>query len=105
MWIDALIMLPVTVFLIWLFSYSAPAGRPLGERVFDMLVMAFSVLAGLVVLWWMHETLETETMGRSVMAVAGAYMVFLATLAAGWLRRFSSVKKGGGDHPRKKESD
>lgn len=103
MWIDALIMTPVTVFLLWLFAYSAPADRSRFDRVCDRLVMMVSVLAGAVVLFILHRGLDIEGMGRSLVAVACAYLVFLTILVLGWLRRFARVRKGGGNHPRKKE--
>lgn len=103
MWIDGLIMTPVTVFLLWLFAYSAPAGRSRFDRVCDRLVMLVSVVAAVVVLFMLHRGLHIDGMGRSLVAVACAYLVFLTILALGWLRRFARTRKGGGNHPRKKE--
>lgn len=103
MWIDGLIMTPVTIFLLWLFAYSAPSDCSPADRARDGLIMLASVLAGLSVLTLLHGGLDIDGMGRSLVSVACAYLVFLAILGLGWLARFARAKKGGGNHPRKKE--
>lgn len=103
MWIDGLIMTPVTVFLLWLYAYSAPSDRSPADRARDGLIMLVSVLAGVSVLTLLHRGLDIDGMGRSLVSVACAYLAFLMILGLGWLVRFVRAKKGGGNHPRKKE--
>lgn len=88
MLIDALILLPVTVFLLWLYVYSGPRGLS-GRRWWADRLPAFVSFAGsAVVLVWLHLTLEYEDLNRNIMAVVGAYLVLLTGLGCGWLLRW-----------------
>lgn len=88
MLIDALILLPVTVFLLWLYAYSGPRGLRgntwLGDRWPAMVALALA--AGTLV--GLHLTLELDGLNRNIVAVVSAYLVLLAGLALAWLLRW-----------------
>lgn len=88
MLIDALILLPVTLFLIWLYVYSGP--RRLRGRAWlaDRLPAALAVIVASAVLVWLHLTLEFEDLNRNIIAVVSAYLVLLAGLGLAWLLRW-----------------
>jgi len=97
--IDLLILAPVVLFLLWLYDYSAPRDRLTRDRWLDRAVALVAVLVGGGTLFALHSLLEVEGLARNVIAVAAAYLTFLALLAVGWLRRWRvaagrSKKKG-----------
>lgn len=88
MLIDALILLPVTVFLLWLYAYSGPTGLRgnawMGDRwpAIVTLALAAGTLVGL------HLTLELDGLNRNIVAVVSAYLVLLVGLGLAWLLRW-----------------
>ncbi len=85
---DFLILLPVTVFLLWLFWYSAPTGQSARARLADFVVGLLAFGGALFVLAWLHATLSIEGMDKNILAVASSYLTLLAVLGVGWgLRR------------------
>lgn len=88
MLIDALILLPVTLFLMWLYAYSGPRGLKGRAWVVDRwpalvaLALAVGTLVGL------HLTLEFDDLNRNIIAVVAAYLVLLAGLGLAWLLRW-----------------
>lgn len=88
MLIDALILLPVTLFLLWLYAYSGPRELKGRDWLIDRwpalvaLALAVGTLAGL------HVTLELDGLNRNIMAVVSAYLVLLAGLGFAWLMRW-----------------
>lgn len=92
MLIDALILLPVTVFLLWLYAYSGPRGLSGRRWWVDRLPAAVSLVASVVVLVWLHLTLEYEDLNRNIMAVVSAYLVLLSGLGCGWLLRWRRAR-------------
>lgn len=93
MLIDALILLPVTLFLLWLYAYSGPRGltgrRWLVDRLpaLLVLVMAGAVLVGL------HQTLEFDDLNRNIIAVVSTYLVLLVGLGFAWLLRWRRSRR------------
>ncbi|NBB94010.1 MAG: hypothetical protein GVY32_12675 [Gammaproteobacteria bacterium] len=88
MLIDALILLPVTLFLLWLYAYSGPRGLRGGAWWADRLpALVATALAG-GALAWLHLTLEFEDLNRNIIAVVSAYLVLLAGLGLAWLIRW-----------------
>lgn len=88
MLIDALILLPVTLFLLWLYVYSGPRGLRGGAWVADRLPAMLGLLVAAAVLVWLHLTLEFEDLNRNIIAVVSAYLVLLAGLGLAWLLRW-----------------
>lgn len=88
MLIDALILLPVTVFLLWLYAYSGPRGLNGRRWWVDRLPAIVSLVASGVVLVWLHLTLEYEDLNRNIIAVVSAYLVLLTGLGCGWMLRW-----------------
>lgn len=91
--IDFLLLLPVTLFLLWLYAYSGPRGltgrRWLADRLpaFLALAAAGSVLTGL------HLTLAYDDLNRNIIAVVSAYLVLLAGLGLAWLLRWRRSRR------------
>jgi hypothetical protein len=90
MWVDFFIIAPVSLFLLWLFWYSAPAGRSRGQRWLDVLIGVAALIGAVGILIGVHATLDIEGPDRNVIAVAGAYVFLVAMLGFGWLRRLWS---------------
>lgn len=88
MLIDALILLPVTLFLLWLYVYSGPR-RLTGRRwLADRLPALLALVAAGGVLVGLHLTLEFDGLNRNIIAVVSAYLVLLAGLGLAWLLRW-----------------
>lgn len=88
MLVDILILLPVTVFLLWLYAYSGPIGLRGGAWWADRLPALLALVVSLAVLVWLHATLDVEGLYRNIVAVVSAYLVLLAGLALAWLLRW-----------------
>jgi hypothetical protein len=88
--IDNLILLPVWLFLLWLYWYSTPAAWPGRQLLVDWLIAAVAVLGSLFILAWLHLNLDpgVEGLSRNVIAVVSAYLYLIFALGAGWIRRF-----------------
>jgi len=86
--IDALILLPVVLFLLWLYVYSGPRGLRGRAWWSDRLPAALALLASGGVLAWLHLTLEVAGLTRNVIAVVSAYLVLLTGLGLAWLLRW-----------------
>ncbi len=93
MLIDALILLPVTVFLLWLYAYSGPRGLTGKRWLADRLpaILALVVAAGVLV--GLHLTLQFDDLNRNIIAVVSAYLVLLAGLALAWLLRWRRSRR------------
>jgi len=87
MWIDLLISAPVTLLVVWLYWYSAPAGRPGWLRALDLCLLALAPLAVAAIIMGGHAWIEYPGMGLNVMLVALAYIVLIALSGLGWLVR------------------
>ncbi len=93
MLIDALILLPVTLFLLWLYVYSGPRGLA-GRRWWaDRLPAAAALAASAAVLVALHLMLEYEDLNRNIIAVVSAYLVLLTGLGLGWLLRWMRARR------------
>ncbi|MEE4303135.1 MAG: hypothetical protein V2J19_03195 [Wenzhouxiangella sp.] len=88
MLIDALILLPVTLFLLWLYAYSGPSELRGASWVADRLPALAAVVVAAAVLVWLHLTLEFEDLNRNIIAVVSAYLVLLTGLGLAWLLRW-----------------
>lgn len=88
MLIDALILLPVTLFLLWLYAFSGPRCLRGWDWVSDRLPALAAVATAAGVLVWLHLTLALEGLNRNIMAVVTAYLVLLAGLGLAWLLRW-----------------
>lgn len=87
MWIDLLISAPVTIFLMWLYWYSAPAGQTRAGRWRDRsLFVVAPVVAGAIIVLC-HLRMDLEGVGLNVIAVASAYLVVCGLLGLGWVLR------------------
>lgn len=88
MLIDALILLPVTLFLLWLYAYSGPRGLA-GRRWWaDRLPAVAALVASAAALIWLHLVLEYDDLNRNIIAVVTAYLVLLTGLGLAWLLRW-----------------
>jgi len=92
--IDNLILLPVWLFLLWLYWYSTPADWSRRQWVIDWLIAATAVVGSLAILAWLHFNLgpEVEGLSRNIIAVVSAYLFLIAILGLGWIRRFVSAR-------------
>jgi len=88
MWVDLLISAPVTVFLLWLYWYSADASRPRWIRRTDACLLALAPLAAIAIIVAGHAHIDYPGMGLNVMLVACAYVVLITLLGVGWLLRW-----------------
>jgi len=93
MLIDALILLPVTLFLLWLYAYSGPRGLTGRRWLIDRLPAFLALLAAAAVLIGLHLTLEFEDLNRNIIAVVSAYLVLLVGLGLGWLLRWRRSRR------------
>ncbi len=89
-WIDFFIIAPVSLFLLWLFWYTAPAGRSRRQGRIDVIVALFAVVGAVAILTGLHAVLPIEGEDRRLLAVAGTYVFVVVVLGLGWLRRFRS---------------
>jgi len=87
MWVDLLISTPVTLFVLWLYWYSAPPRRPRGLRALDVCLMALAPVVVAAIICGGHAWIDYPGMGLNVMLVASAYIALLTVLAIGWLLR------------------
>jgi len=94
MWVDLLISAPVTLFLLWLYWYSAPDGAPRWSRLLDRLLLVVSPLAVVLIIGVGHARIDFAGMGLNVMLVASAYLTLIFLLGAGWLQRAVAVRRG-----------
>lgn len=85
--IDLFLLLPVGLFLLWLYVYSAPQDRSRAAVRVDRAVVPIAVLATAATLGGLHAGLDVEGLGRSVIALASAYLVLIAVLGTGWIIR------------------
>lgn len=88
MWVDLLISAPITLFLLWLFWYSAPAGAPRWQQWTDVVVLLVTAISVVLIIVLGHLRIDYPGMGLNVMLVATAYIVLITLLGAGWLVRF-----------------
>jgi hypothetical protein len=88
MLIDALILLPVTVFLLWLYAYSGPRGLRGGAWIADRWPALLALALAIGTLVGLHLTLEVDGLSRNIMAVVTAYLVLLTGLGVAWLLRW-----------------
>lgn len=99
MWIDLLISAPVTLFLLWLFWYSAPPGRTRRVRIVDSCLLALAPAAVVTIIVIGHARIddagEWTGMGLNVMLVASAYLVLISLLGLGWLQRALAGRNRG----------
>ncbi len=86
-WIDFFIIAPVSLFLIWLFWYTAPSGRSRRQGHVDVVVVLVALTGVVGVLAGLHAILPIEGADRHLLAVAGSYVFLVLMLGLGWLRR------------------
>lgn len=92
MWVDLLISAPISLFLLWLYRYSAPQSAPVWLRRVDaaLFVVAGCSVVAIIVLG--HLFIDYPGMGLNVMLVASAYCVLVTLLGIGWgLRRLAAT--------------
>lgn len=87
MWVDLLISAPVTLFLLWLYWYSAPDRAPRWSRLVDLAALLLSPLAVVLIIVLGHAYIDFAGMGLNVMLVATAYLALIFILGLGWLQR------------------
>lgn len=93
MWVDLLISAPVTLFLLWLYWYSAPENAPGWSRMLDGAALLLSPLAVVLIITVGHARIDMPGMGLNVMLVAVAYLTLIFILGLGWLQRVLAVRK------------
>ncbi|HKL51201.1 MAG TPA: hypothetical protein VJ908_08540 [Wenzhouxiangellaceae bacterium] len=93
MWVDLLISAPVTLFLLWLYWYSAPENAPGWSRLADCAALLLSPLAVILIIAVGHARIDFAGMGLNVMLVASAYLTLIFVLGLGWLQRVLAVRR------------
>lgn len=93
MLIDALILLPVTLFLLWLYGYSGPRDLSRRNWLVDRLPAWLALALAGVVLVGLHRTLAFDDLNRNIIAVVSAYLTLLAGLGIAWLLRWRRRKR------------
>ena len=86
--VDFLILSPVALFLLWLFWYSAPAGRPRGVKRVDLGLAVLACAIALSVFLALHAWLNIDGMDKSMIVVAVSYLTFVTAMGASWLARW-----------------
>lgn len=101
--VDVFILSPVVLFLLWLFWYSAPRGRPDGLKWLDIGLAAMACTVALAVFSGLHAWLDIEGMDKSIIVVAASYLTFVGMMGLSWLVRWQVhasssrfAKRGGG---------
>lgn len=84
MWVDLLISAPITLFLLWLYKYSAPKAAPVWLRRLDAVLLPAAGLAVVLIIVLGHRWIDYPGMGLNVMLVATAYCVLVTLLGIGW---------------------
>lgn len=92
MWVDLFVCAPVTLFMLWLYGYSAPKQRPGWLRKLDSvwMILAIALVVGILVIG--HSVSDFEGMGLNVMLVAAAYLSLIGVLGIGWMIRHQARK-------------
>lgn len=93
MWIDLLISAPVTLFLLWLYWYSAPEAAPGWSRLVDRGILVAAPAAVVLIIVLGHARIEYPGMGLNVMLVASAYLALVSVLGIGWLQRARTSRR------------
>lgn len=88
MLVDLLILLPVTVFLLWLYAYSGPRGLRGRAWWLDRLPALLALVVSVAVLAWLHLTFDVDGLYRNIVAVVSAYLVLLVGLGLAWMLRW-----------------
>jgi len=88
MLIDFLLLLPVTLFLLWLYAYSGPSLLRGRDWFADRVPALLAPLASLLVLIGVHVNAAFEGLTLNVVAVVSTYLVLLLGLALAWLLRW-----------------
>jgi hypothetical protein len=82
----------VTLFLLWLYWYSAPESAPTWSRLIDRAALLVSPLAVILIIAVGHARIDFAGMGLNVMLVASAYLALIFVLGLGWLQRALAVR-------------
>lgn len=93
MLIDALILLPVTLFLLWLYAYSGPRGLTGKDWLADRFPAILALVVAGAVLVGLHLNLQFDDLNRNIIAVVSAYLAFLAGLGVAWLLRWRRSRR------------
>ena len=93
MLIDFLLLLPVTVFLLWLYVYSGPRGLGGADWLVDRLPAALALVASVAALSGIHLWASFEGLTLNVIAVVSAYLVLLFGLGLSWLLRWLRARR------------
>lgn len=88
MLIDFLLLLPVTLFLLWLYAYSGPRALKGSAWLVDRLPALLVLIVSLGVLFGVHRMAAFEGLTLNVVAVVSAYLVLLLGLGLAWLLRW-----------------
>ncbi|MDT8409402.1 MAG: hypothetical protein RQ741_07365 [Wenzhouxiangellaceae bacterium] len=88
-----MITTPVTLFLIWLYWYSAPPKAPGWSRATDAVVLLAAPLAVVLIISIGHATIDYQGTGLNVMLVTAAYLSLVFLLGLGWLQRFAATRR------------
>ncbi len=84
MWVDLLISAPISIFLLWLYRYSAPSSVPRWLWLFDAVLLPGAALSVVLIIVLGHRWIDYPGMGLNVMLVATAYCVLVTLLGMGW---------------------
>jgi len=93
MLIYIVILLPVTIFLLWLYAYSGPRALRGSARLANCLPAIAAVFLAGGVLVWLHWTLAFDDLNRNIIALVTAYLVLMAGLGLAWLLRWQRARR------------
>ncbi|MCA1777957.1 MAG: hypothetical protein LC637_00835 [Xanthomonadaceae bacterium] len=96
MLVDLFMTAPVTLFMMWLYWYSAPGGLPRWLRIIDTINLISAPLAVGLIIVVGHTRSDWPGMGLNVMLVAAAYLALVGLLGLGWLLRRAALSRNAG---------
>lgn len=86
-------LVPVIVFLMWLYWFTRPSDMNAQLKLVDNLLLISSPVVSLLTGYLVYRFLPGEGIWPHVLAALLAYLMLLADLGAGWLFRYVSMKK------------
>lgn len=92
-WITLLILLPVVIFLMWLYWITKPADLPPQGKIFDWVVLIVAPISTYIIAILVYLALADKGIWAHIMTALIGYLVLLSDFAVAWFIR-SRMKHG-----------